>query len=83
MTDLDTRMSLTLLGQVTWAEPEVGEKCAACAYWAKQKVRKDGTPVGVCKMVKVHSKLNMVLFAGGVAVACPQFLRRPVVGDEE
>lgn len=82
MTSLETRMAMTVVGQVTWAEPEVGEKCASCAYWGLKKVRKDGVKLGVCAMVRVYSKLNMVPFVGEAAIACPKFLARPAVGGE-
>ncbi len=83
MTALEERMKKTVLGQVTWAEPEMNARCAACAYWAEKRTVK-GVRLGVCKLVKVHSpEMNTVAFAGQDAIACPKFLRRPVVGGAQ
>lgn len=80
MTDLEERRRLTVLGQVTWAEPEMGARCADCAYWEAQKVR-NGVKVGTCGLVLVHApRMKLVAFAGESAIACPKFLQRPLVG---
>lgn len=82
MTDLEERMRLTVLGQVTWAEPEKEARCAACAYWAQKSVR-NGVEMGFCNLVKAHSRMKQHLFAGQEAIACSQFLRRPLVGGAQ
>lgn len=77
MTELNVRMSMTKPGQVTWAEPEIGHKCAACIHAVKaasnEIKQSDRLAAHRCDLVKLHTNKKGVLFNAYQATACSKF----------
>lgn len=73
-TPLEKAMLLHQPGQITWPEPDLNLKCAACRHFYDQSKIKDGTAKGRCALVKAHHKRQGVKFRS-TAIACPQFSR--------
>lgn len=70
--DLQDRMALTKEGQVTWADPDIGQKCSACKHvqrHAKPKPFRDYQ----CKLVFVHLRRHGLPFDARKAIACSKF----------
>lgn len=74
MADLQDRMSKTVLGQVTWANPDLGKKCFQCKHIkVHPKPSSDGRKMHQCALVKVHMRKPGVPFDGNNAIACSMF----------
>ena len=70
--DLQERMSKTVPGQVTWANPEIGQRCSACKY--VQRHDKPKHPLtDQCKLVFMVSRRHGVPFNAKQAIACSKF----------
>lgn len=73
---LEERMSLTLIGQVTWAKPSIGQRCTACRHFSPYdgtvKRRKERGQ-GRCALVRVYMRRNGDLYIGKDAIACTMF----------
>nr|DAL11083.1 MAG TPA_asm: Kruppel-like factor 3 ZINC FINGER, KRUPPEL-LIKE, TRANSCRIPTION [Bacteriophage sp.] len=70
--DLAERMSLTKEGQVTWADPEIGQKCSACRHVQRHAKPKPFRP-DQCALVFTHSRRHGVPFDAKKAIACSKF----------
>ena len=70
--ELQERMTKTILGQLTWANPEMNAKCEDCQHF-KGEVGK--APLGKCALVKAHTKKVGASFDGKIAIACSKFER--------
>lgn len=68
---LQERMSMTVIGQVTWANPEMNAKCSECDHYQIDPIKRDR---GVCALVKAFTKKKGKLYKGENAVACSKFL---------
>jgi DNA-directed RNA polymerase subunit RPC12/RpoP len=77
MTELNVRMSMTKPGQVTWAEPDIGYKCAACIHAVKADAKEikenDKLAAHRCGLVKLHTGKKGVVFNAYRATACSKF----------
>ena len=74
--ELQERMSKTVKGQVTWADPDKGMKCKACKHLVRvpsHEVGSDKRLCHRCALVKLHTKKNGVPFNGDLAIACSMF----------
>lgn len=68
MTELAERMRLFTPGQITWPEPEIGQRCSTCAHAeeaGRGKIR--------CGLVGSRHKAKGLAFDGHRATACPQY----------
>jgi hypothetical protein len=70
--ELHERMTLTVKGQLTWANPEMNAKCDLCTHFKPDEKKK---PLGLCALVKAHTRKKGVLFLGENAIACSKFER--------
>jgi hypothetical protein len=70
--ELHERMTITVKGQLTWANPDLNAKCDACTHF---KVEEKIKPLGRCALVKAHTKKKGVPFNGEIATACSKFDR--------
>lgn len=61
--ELAERMRKTVLGQVTWADPDIGKKCWECKNYKR----------GICTLVRVVSGKTGVKYDGKRAIACSKF----------
>lgn len=74
MADLQDRMSRTVVGQVTWADPDKGMKCISCKH-----VRKHPSPPSngyrkyQCRLVFSHTRKQGHPFDAEKAIACTMF----------
>lgn len=74
MTDLQIRMTKTVPGQVTWADPELGSKCIACKNCERHPRPKLNPRLDhVCTLVKAHTGKIGQPFNANLAIACPKF----------
>ena len=74
--ELQERMSKTVKGQVTWADPDKGRKCISCKHLSRlptHKVGADKRACHKCDLVKLHTKKDGVAFNGNLAIACSMF----------
>jgi hypothetical protein len=77
MTAIEDRIMMTHKGQVTWAQPSIGAKCASCAHYFDGKVvRGKNKGFGRCALVKAHTRKAGVLFDGEKATACSMFMNK-------
>lgn len=70
--ELEERISKTLKGQLTWANPDLKANCEDCAHF-KGEVGK--LPLGRCALVKAHTRKVGIPFDGKIAIACSKFER--------
>jgi len=70
--ELQERINMTKLGQVTWANPEMKAKCESCRHFKKDPNK---PLLGKCALVKAHTKKVGASFDGKVAIACSKFER--------
>lgn len=70
--ELTERMQKTILGQVTWANPDLGKKCIDCAYIARAVKIKD-KKTHVCTLVLAVSGIKGVPYDAKRAIACSKF----------
>ncbi len=70
-TPLDVAMGLHVPGQITWPEPDLGRKCAACRHFTTHQLKTAGK--GRCDLVHKHGHVLGVAFYGAAVIACPQF----------
>jgi hypothetical protein len=67
-------MARTVAGQVTWADPDKGMKCIACAHCGRHpSPPKDGPKKHQCSLVFVHTQKKGVPFDANSAIACSMF----------
>jgi|GEM_PF-1813408 len=72
--DLQDRMSKTVMGQATWADPDKGMKCVSCKHCGRHPAPpKEGPKKYQCAMVFVHTKKKGVPFDAKSAIACSLF----------
>lgn len=76
--DLAERMTLTVKGQVTWANPELNKKCISCEHIQKVPASELNQYVlpGMthrCALVKAHTHKRGVIFNASKAVACSMY----------
>lgn len=78
--DLQKRMALFVIGQVTWPDPDKhgSARCTACRHY---NVHLDGnerpTDKGRCALVSAATQRKGLLFFGAKALACSKFERQP------
>lgn len=70
--DLQERMAKTVEGQVTWADPEIGQRCSACRHLQRHPKPRPFKP-DQCRLVLAHSRRQGAAFDGRQAIACPKF----------
>jgi hypothetical protein len=69
---LQQRINMTVQGQVTWANPEIGRKCIECAHITdapKPSQRKKH----ICELVRVVSGKKGFPYDAEFSVACSKF----------
>lgn len=71
--ELIDRMAMTVEGQVTWANPDLGEKCSACGHFKQIKPRRPSGD-GRCSLVLAVTGNNGKPFYGSCACACSKFI---------
>lgn len=75
--DIEKRMTMTVKGQLTWADPDRngGARCDACKHFARlAHAKKSGN--GVCHLVEAHTKKPGLPFFGDQAIGCSKFERK-------
>ncbi len=70
--ELQERMAKTVLGQLTWANPELGKTCAECKHCATHPKPREFRP-NVCQLVKVHTGRVGLPFMASKAIACGKY----------
>lgn len=78
VTDLSVRMSLTLAGQASWADPDryAKVKCTQCIHYSTtNSLGKTAKAGGFCRLVKTLTRRDGVPFNGAKAMACSQYGR--------
>lgn len=70
--DVQEGMNLTVIGQVTWADPEKGMKCSACRFAKLHPKPKPHKP-NQCSLVMVHMRRAGEPFDAKTAIACSKF----------
>jgi len=74
---LAERIAVTHEGQVTWADPSLAKRCAACRHYASANIsRGKQKDFGRCGMVKVMTRKPGKPFDGQRAWACSKFEAR-------
>lgn len=67
---LAARIAITKVGQVTWANPALGQKCETCRHLGNIRQKRDGTKVAICTLVKAHTRKVGKEFEVETATAC-------------
>jgi len=70
--ELQERINMTIKGQLTWANPDLGKKCIQCAHISpahKPVERKRH----VCSLVRLHTGKKGVPYDAIYATACNKF----------
>lgn len=70
--DLQQRMTMTVEGQATWADPEKGAKCSSCRHVGRHQKPRPFKP-DQCRLVFLVSRRHGVPFDAKKAIACSKY----------